>query len=85
MRIFKRTTHSSTSPAHSVDPLSLAEGWVETDLPEHAHVDVDVSPAADGGWIANAVAYSGSGPFEQLGTAKAHITASGRLLACSRA
>jgi len=83
MRIFKRTA----TPETGIDPVLLAEDWAEASLAERAHVDVDVdvSPAANGGWIANAVAYSGAGPFERLGTAQAHITASGRLLACHRA
>ncbi len=34
--------------------------------------------------LAEAVAYTGDGPFEPLGTANAVITASGRLMACTR-
>jgi len=81
MRIFKRTATHETA----IDPVQLAEDSAKASLAEQAQVDVDVSPAANGGWIANAVAYSGAGPFERLGTAQAHITASGRLLACHRA
>jgi hypothetical protein len=33
---------------------------------------------------AEAVANTGDGPFERLGTANAIITASGRLMACTR-
>jgi hypothetical protein len=79
-----RTIASLTASERSVDPESIAQVWAEGSLDDAAHVDVEVRPADNGGWVAEAVAYTGDGPFERLGTANAIITASGRLMACTR-
>jgi hypothetical protein len=79
-----RTIASLTAPERTIDPETLAQEWAEDALDSATHVDVEVHPADGGGWVAEAVAYTGDGPFERLGTANAMITASGRLLACTR-